>query len=74
MSENKHWAFFSQGTSGASFLFVEMHQLQVIYFLFCPFSIQLALGMNSLPFSFCEGVGGRLAGDRTVGEAVNCIT
>lgn len=50
---------------GNLFLFLKMHKLQVIYFLFCFFSIQFAPGVNSLSFSFCWGGGGRVVDDKT---------
>ena len=51
---HKH-CFFFFSCWGNLFLFLKMHKLQVIYFLFCSFSIQFAPGINSLPFSFCWG-------------------
>lgn len=73
----KHCTSFGPFLTGASFLFVKMHKLQVIYFSFCSSSIQFASGMNSLSCVLGRG-GGWIVGmwqmtEQLVG-ALNHIT
>ena len=66
--------FFFFSYWGNLFLFLKMHKLRVISFLFCSFSIQFAPGINSLPFLFVGVVLGRWWMTKQLLGAVNCNT